>query len=239
MSSPCQTTRPRDDLRVAHNGEEERRLADTVPAEHREAGAFGKRQRYAVEHHGGAVAGAHIVEREQRLGHDSCSRRRLVERFAEIDRAHPRIGGDLLRAAFDQNPPADHDDDPRGKAKHQLHVMLDEQHGDFARQTGNGGKQFLAFLARHAGCRLVEQQNLRARRKRERDLKQALLAVSEFARHAVADRIEIERRKNAVGFVNFVAVGGKLTPPGARGAAFARIPQASPTRARSDAETAS
>ena len=105
------------------------------------------------------------------------------------------------------------------KRKHQLHVMLDEQHGDVARETGNGGKQFLAFLARHAGCGFIEQQHLRTGRKRERDLKQTLLPIGQFARRAVADRVEIERRENAVGFVDFVAIGGKLAPPGARGAA--------------------
>ena len=58
----------------------------------------------------------------------------LARAFAKLDSrvngvligAHARIGGDVPRRAFEQNPPADHHDDARGKAKHQVHVVLDE-----------------------------------------------------------------------------------------------------------------
>ncbi len=72
------------------------------------------------------------------------------------------------------------------------------------RQPGDGGEQFLAFLARHAGRRFVEQQHLRPRRERERDLEQALLAVGQFARRPVADRSELQRGENVVGLVDLV-----------------------------------
>ena len=45
-----------------------------------------------------------------------------------------------------------------------------------------------ALVRRDAGGRLVEQQHARARRQRERDLEQALLAVGELARERVRRR---------------------------------------------------
>ena len=133
-----------------------------------------------------------------------------------------------MRRALHQHPAADHHDDARGEAEHQLHVVLDEQHGDVAREAGDGGEQFRALLARHAGRRLVEQQHLRPGRQRQRDFEKALLAVGQFARRAVANRAELQRGENVVSLVDLVAVGVELPPPDARGAACARIPQASP-----------
>ena len=90
-------------------------------------------ERDAVEHDGVAVAGAHVVEHEQRLSHDALRHGATrVTRLAEIDLAHARVGGDLLRRAFEQNAPADHHDDAAGEAEHEVHVVLDEQHRDVA-----------------------------------------------------------------------------------------------------------
>src|SRR5579859_2634858 len=41
--------------------------------------------------------------------------------LAQINRAHPLVGGDLGRRAFGEHAAADHDDDARGEAEHQLH----------------------------------------------------------------------------------------------------------------------
>src|ERR1019366_4631439 len=50
----------------------------------------------------------------------------FARRLAEINRAHLRIGCDLMRRAFDQDAAADHHDHARGKAKDEFHVVLDE-----------------------------------------------------------------------------------------------------------------
>src|SRR5207245_6502522 len=57
------------DAGEAHDGEEERRLADAVASEHGEAAAVRDIERDAVEHDGVTITGAHVVEREQRLSH--------------------------------------------------------------------------------------------------------------------------------------------------------------------------
>src|SRR5690348_11380107 len=60
--------------------------------------------------------------------------------LAQIHRPHPLIGSDLGRRAFGKHAAADHDDDARGETEYQLHIVLDEQHGDVARQAGDGGE---------------------------------------------------------------------------------------------------
>ncbi len=97
--------------------------------------------------------------------------------------------------------------------------MLDEQHGDVARQPGDGGEQFLAFLARHARRRLVEQQHFRPGRQRQRDFQKPLLAVGQFARARDDRPVQRQGVEDVVGLVDLVAVGGKLPPPGLRHAA--------------------
>ena len=205
MSSPRQSDAAAADLRVAHDGEHERRFADAVSSQHREAAAFRQCKRDAVKHDGGAVAGAHVVEGDERLSHDSHV---LCRGLAEIDRAHARIGGDLVRRAFEQNAAADHDDDARGEAKDKLHVVLDEQHRDVARQAGDGGEQFARFprAARRPPARQATTPS--AVSPGERDFEQALLAVSELARRPVADRRQPQRRENVVSLVDLVLVGG-------------------------------
>src|SRR5262249_21069453 len=98
----------------------------------------------------------------------------------EIGLAHARVGGDLRRRAFDQDAASDHHDDPTGETKHDVHVVLDEQHRDLLRQVGNRSEQLRAFVFSHARGGLVEQQHLRSGRQRERYLEEALLAVGEF-----------------------------------------------------------
>src|SRR3984885_472306 len=51
--------------------------------------------------------------------------RHFVEGLASINRADARLTWAWLRSARDQHAPADHDDDPCGKAENQLHVVLD------------------------------------------------------------------------------------------------------------------
>ncbi len=55
--------------------------------------------------------------------------------------------------------------------------MLDQQHGDVARQGCDGGQDIVALAFGHAGGGFVEQQHARPGRNGDRDLQQALLAV--------------------------------------------------------------
>ena len=57
--------------------------------------------------------------------------------------------------------------------------MLDQEHGDVLRQRLDGREKFVALGLRHAGRRLVEQQDARLAGEGERHLEQALLAVGQ------------------------------------------------------------
>ena len=50
------------ELGEAHQGEQERALADAVSPQHREAAPLGHLEADVVEHHGFAVSGADVVE---------------------------------------------------------------------------------------------------------------------------------------------------------------------------------
>ena len=59
------------DVRIAHDGQEQRRLADTVSSEYGKTAVLRQLKRYVVEHDGGAITCAHTVKCKQRLGHDA------------------------------------------------------------------------------------------------------------------------------------------------------------------------
>ena len=89
-----------------------------------------------------------------------------------------RAGGDDL--AVDQHR------DLVAEREHHAHVVLDDQQraalGDRADQLHDVGR----LLARHAGRRLVQQQDLRIGGERHADLERALLGVGEVAGEVVA-----------------------------------------------------
>ena len=86
---------------------------------------------------------------------------------------------------------------------------------DVLRQAGDRGEQLGAFLARHAGGGLVEQQHLGLGGERQRDLQQPLLAVGELPGLARADRTEHQRFEDRIGLVHRGAIVGRRAPPGA------------------------
>ena len=111
--------------RVAHDGGEQRGLADAVAAEHRERAALGQLEVDVLEHHRLAVAGAHACELSAsamapaRRGRPACTR---WSRAISLGRA------------FDQHLALhQHGDAPR-EAEHEVHVVLDDQDGDVGRQ---------------------------------------------------------------------------------------------------------
>src|SRR5262249_33262902 len=74
--------------------------------------------------------------------------------LAQIDLAHARIGGYLVRGALDQHAAADHHDDAAGEAKHDVHVVLDEEHRDVLGEVGNRGEERGTLAPGHPGGRL-------------------------------------------------------------------------------------
>src|SRR5512145_334941 len=100
--------------------------------------------------------------------------------LAEIDLAHTGVGGDLRRRALDQHRALDHYGDRASEAEHQVHVVLDDQHGDAGGKTVDHLEDDGALVGRHACRRLVEQQHLGPQAQRDGDLDQALAAVGEL-----------------------------------------------------------
>ena len=64
--------------------------------------------------------------------------------------------------------------------------MLDQEDRDVGWQSGEGGEDVLPLFLRHAGGGFVQQQHLRARRKREGDLQESLLTVRELPGRLIA-----------------------------------------------------
>src|SRR5574337_753931 len=83
--------------------------------------------------------------------------------LAEVDLAHPRVGGDRRGRVLGEHRAADQHRDPLGEAEHQVHVVLDQQDRHLARQRGDGLEQRAALAGGNAGGRLVEQQHARSR----------------------------------------------------------------------------
>ena len=74
-----------------------------------------------------------------------------------------------------------HDDDVIGDAHHEIDVVLDQQHGDPARQRLDQGVHLGGLGRRHALRRLVQHQDLGLERHADRDLDPALIAVGKVA----------------------------------------------------------
>src|ERR1700738_3225632 len=96
-----------------------------------------------------------------------------IEALPAVDGAHPRLRRDLLRGAFGEESAVHENRDATGEAEYQVHVVLDEQHGNFARKSGERGVQLVSLRLRHAGCRLGPKGGGRTGRKGGRDLQEA------------------------------------------------------------------
>src|SRR5215468_5121869 len=131
----------------------------------------------------------------------------------QIDVPHARVGRDFPRRALYQDAAAHHDDDAMRKTKYDIHVMLDEQHGDVAGEIGDDGEQLGALALRHARRGLIQQQYLRPSGECQRYLQQPLLAIGELARRAIAARSEPQRNEDRMCLLDRIAVGRQLPPP--------------------------
>jgi hypothetical protein len=107
----------------------------------------------------GAVPGAEPVDREHGVIASSarCSRSLAG---AEIDFLHLRDVADRCGVAVGDQPAARQHDDAIGEGEHHIHRMLGEQHRDAALddEALHQRDQIVALARRHAGGRLVHQQ---------------------------------------------------------------------------------
>src|SRR6185295_7957465 len=134
----------------------------------------------------------------------------------QVDFAHAGIVCYFAGRAREQDAPPHQHDDPGSETEHDVHVVLDEEHREVLGEARDHGEKLGAFLFRHPGRRLVEEQYRRARRERERDLEQALLSVGELARGPVAFGPQLERGEDCVGLLDQVSVCRQPPPPHAR-----------------------
>lgn len=119
------------------------------------------------------------------------------EALAEIDRLHLRIAAHLGRRPLgDQRPSIQHDD-AVGTLEHHVHVVLGEEHADrlFARNLSREPHQIDTLARRHAGGRLVHQEQLWLVGERHRKLEPLEVAVSQLAARTIrvtthADQLE-------------------------------------------------
>jgi hypothetical protein len=72
--------------------------------------------------------------------------------------------------------------DAVGEREDDVHVVLDDEHRDLARQGGEQARHPLRLLRRHPRRGLIEQEQLRGGRQRHADLELPLLAVRQPAR---------------------------------------------------------
>ena len=123
---------------------------------------------------------------------------RVVDQaLAEIDGAHLRVAADLFRRALGDQAAAVEHEDAVGMLEHHVHVVLGEEHADrlLAGDARGEPHQFDALARRHAGGRLVHQQQLRLVGERDRELEPLEVAIGELAAGplgivAHADQIE-------------------------------------------------
>jgi hypothetical protein len=102
-------------------------------------------------------------------------------RRPEIRLDHALVPLDLLRGSLRDLLAVVEHRHAVGDAHDDAHVMLDEQHGEplLLAQPADERREVRRLLRVHARRRLVEQEQLRLRRERARDLEAALVAVRE------------------------------------------------------------
>jgi hypothetical protein len=92
------------------------------------------------------------------------------------------------------------------KRKHEVHVVLDEQRSVTSRGNSASTPKSSALSPAGMPARARRAAGSRARRQRERDLDQPLLAVREIARELVALARQMQRLQQRVGFVGTLAL---------------------------------
>ena len=132
---------------------------------------------------------------------------------SEIGFAHAGVGGDFGWRAFHQQAAGDQNGNARREAKHQIHVVLDQQDRHVGGQPGQRGEHLGPLADRHAGGRFVEKQRARAARQRQRDFQQPLLAVGQRARRPVHLANQVEAPQQGLDLADERQVGAGARAP--------------------------
>src|SRR5262245_15873331 len=129
---------------------------------------------------------------------------RVVDQpFAEIYRAHLRVGANLLGRAFGDQAAAVEHGDAVGMFEHHVHVMFGEEHADclLPRNLGGQPHQLDALARRHAGGRLVHQQQLWPVGERYRKLQPLEIAIGELAAGPLGIAVHADKIEQATRFL--------------------------------------
>src|SRR5579884_1805006 len=118
--------------------------------------------------------------------------------FAKVDLLGARVGDDLGARALDLDLAEMQYRDALGEIERDIHVVLDHDDRDLARDLPEQVLDIAPLLDRQAGERLVEQQYLRALRQRHRDFDAAPLAIGGLRQRALREMAEPDPRQRGM-----------------------------------------
>src|SRR5258706_9754089 len=98
----------------------------------------------------------------------------------QVDVSNTGIRANVGDASFDQDAALDKDGDALGEAEYEVHVVLDDEHGDIFGQAFQQLEQAFSFGGRDAGDRFVQEQDFRLEGQRQCDLDLTPLTVGKF-----------------------------------------------------------
>jgi hypothetical protein len=125
---------------------------------------------------------------------------------------NPPVGGNLGRGTLYQHLSLHQNGDPAREAKHEIHVVLDDEDGDPGRQPVEHLEDTLGLRLRHARRGLVEQQYRRFQPQRDRDLHQALLAIGKVEHAPPCVVREAQRGEEVLALLAHVPMAARGQP---------------------------
>src|SRR5215208_2341247 len=130
----------------------------------------------------------------------------LVLVAAEIGLAHALVSGDVLWDARSQDRPLRHHRNIVGDLEHDLHVMLDDDDVDGARELADLVHCALSLRRAHAAGRLVEEKKPWRGDHRHADLEQRHVAIGQGAGLPVGERRKANLREGVLHCLSGLAV---------------------------------
>src|SRR5450755_1703886 len=113
-------------------------------------------------------------------------------RLPEIDRLHAAIARDFVVGALREQGSIHHHRNPRRKAEHEIHVVLDEEDRDIGGKRRERVEDFARLSGGHAGHGLIQEKNARTSRDGDGDLEEPALSVGQHRGLLLEDIGEVE-----------------------------------------------